>query len=288
MIGGAQLGMNYGIANHHGQVSELEVIKILNLAHSKQILTIDTASQYGTSENILGKFAQADFKIITKLSPLEPGITDVKNHIKNQCLLSLLRLQRNACEGLLVHHANDLLGSQGEWVYEALSELKTTNHVKKIGVSVYAPEQVDELMNRFKLDIIQFPLNILDQRFLKNHLLQELKQNGIELHARSIFLQGLLLMKPDAIRDYFKPIQPLLITLHQECQDKGLTINQALIEFVTSINEIDQYIFGIDNHQHLIEIIDSISTCKDNRRIQSEKYACNDLNMINPMNWNAV
>ena len=286
-IGGAQLGMDYGVANLTGRMKETEISKIFELAHSMEIHTIDTASQYGDSERLIGRLARKDFNIVTKLPPLpfDVSIIDLKKLIKNQCIESLERLHRDSCEGLLVHNAKDLLGDKGEHVYEALCELKSSDYTKKIGVSVYSPDQVYNLISRFKLDIIQLPLNILDQRFLQNQLLQKLKKSGIELHARSIFLQGLLLMTPHSIPEYFKPIKPLLIDLHKECAKKEISLKQALIEFVTSIEEIDYCIFGVDNSQQFREIIDSFQNIQTICRIPSKKYACNDVCMINPTYW---
>lgn len=288
MIGSAQFGMNYGIANHDGQLATGEIEKILQLAAAMKINYIDTASAYGASESILGKLANPEFKIVTKLSSLDLEIDDINDHVINQCFLSLKKLQRETCEGLLVHHANDLLGPKGEQVYDALSELKKIKKIKKIGVSVYSPEQVYALLDRFKLDIVQFPLNIVDQRFIQKPLLEKMKGSGIELHARSIFLQGLLLMKNDNIPDYFKQIKPLLQTFNEECQSKGLQPRQALIEFITSIKEIDHFIVGIDNHHQFSEIVTDLLNCKTNCRIQFSQYECNDPNIINPMNWKMV
>lgn len=285
MIGSAQFGMHYGIANQNGQVHGQEIEKILSLAKSMQINQIDTASAYGESEAILGQYANEEFDVVTKLLPLNEEMDDINRYVKIQYLHSLARLRRETCEGLLVHHAENLLGPKGEWVYEALSELKIAGFVKKIGSSVYSPEQVYALIDRFKLDIIQFPLNILDQRFLQHQLLLKLKQSGIELHARSIFLQGLLLMQYEKIPNHFNKIKPLLLVMQKECESKGLTMRQALIEFIISIKEIDHCIFGIDNHQQLNEIINDVLQVMDESRIQFNDYACDDLDIINPTNW---
>jgi aryl-alcohol dehydrogenase-like predicted oxidoreductase len=285
IIGGAQLGMNYGIANHNGQIAENEAKKIFNLAHSMKIDMIDTAFQYGSSESVIGKIANSNFKIITKLSPLPININHLADYVKNQFFLSLDRLKRKSCEGLLVHHAEDLLGARGASLYEVLLELKYLNRVKKIGISVYSPEQIYPLVDRFKLDIIQFPINLFDQRFLQNNLLENLKNYGIELHARSIFLQGLLLIDNSNISSYFNAIKPALNSLKKECQEKGIKLREALIEFVASIYHIDYCIFGIDSFQQFQEIVNDFINCDSVCRIQSKKYICNDINIINPMNW---
>lgn len=283
MLGTAQLGMNYGIANTSGQVCEDEVTKILSLAQSMQINAIDTATAYGESEKVLGKHANQQFRITTKLSPLSLNSEDIS--IEKQLQLSLDRLQRESCEGLLVHHANDLLGPSGEQIYRAIDELKKGKKINKIGASVYSPEQARALIDKFHLDIIQFPLNLFDQRFLQNNFLSELKERNIELHARSIFLQGLLLMTDDKVPAHFNRVKPLLNSLREECQYKNISLRAALIEFVTSINEIDYYIFGIDNHNQLEEIIHDVLHCNDTCTLESKKYLCDDLDIINPMNW---
>jgi aryl-alcohol dehydrogenase-like predicted oxidoreductase len=285
MLGSAQFGMSYGIANRQGQLSEKNIKKIFELAAIHKIDSIDTASQYGSSEAIIGKLSPVSLKIFTKLRPLIPGMNDINDFVSHQLNLSLGDLKRPSIEGLLVHHADDLLGPKGEFLYEALIEAKLNKKIKKIGVSVYFPEQVYRLMNRYSLDVIQFPLNIFDQRFLNNSLILELCKKNIELHARSIFMQGLLLMQPDHIPSYFDKIKKSLHVFQTDCETLKISAQQALIEFATSIKEIKYYIIGIDNHLQFSEIISYFSHSQSICRIDFEKFRCEDLDMINPMRW---
>lgn len=283
MIGTAQFGMNYGIANQDGQVQENEITKILNLAEKNKISMIDTASQYGTSETILGKLANPKhFKMISKLRPLPKESLNIDSFVRQECLSSLNHLKRESLDGLLIHHAADLLNPRGKPLYEALHRLKQENKIKKIGISVYCPEQLLNLLDFFTFDIIQLPLNILDQRFLQKDFLSQLKENKIELHVRSIFLQGLLLM--ENIPSYFDSIKPLLSALREDCMQNNLTLRKACIQFILSVKEIDHSIFGIDNHHQFSEIIADFSNSQT-QKLNFNKYRCDDLQIINPINW---
>ena len=113
----------------------------------------------------------------------------LEKHIKN----SLKRLNVQSLHGLLLHNSKDLLSDKGKMLVDSLKKIKSNGLVNKIGVSVYAPSEFDRIFDLIKIDIVQAPLNIIDRRFETSGLLTKL-YNGIEIHIRSVFLQGLLLM----------------------------------------------------------------------------------------------
>ena len=135
----------------------------------------------------------------------------------------------------MFHESTDLLGPNGNDLWNLVYDFKNKGYVKKIGVSVYTPEVLIDIIKQYKIDIVQMPLNILDQRFV--FLLKELKSNNIEIHTRSTFLQGLLLMADCDINPYFDEIRPLLNQIPNPKLDYAL-------QFVNNIRDVDKIIVG--------------------------------------------
>ena len=194
VIGTAQFGNAYGISNTDGKVARDEVKSIIEFAHSHNIKKIDTAIAYGESESILGELGVSNFEVTTKLSSPPKDADDIGKFVIDQVEGSLSRLQINHLHGVLLHSPTMLLEPYSDGLVEALNLLRTSGKVHHIGVSVYEPEDLDSVLSVMKIDMVQAPFNILDTRFRDTGWLEKLKSKGISFQARSIFLQGLLLM----------------------------------------------------------------------------------------------
>ncbi|MCK4650915.1 aldo/keto reductase [Candidatus Babeliales bacterium] len=286
-IGTAQFGLSYGISNKHGQTSLKEIKEILKTTKKYNINLIDTASLYGQSEEILGKCLNKDnsFKIITKTPYFNgPEITSQDIiQLRTTVTTSLKKLNQKSIYGILIHNTDNLFLKNGELLLKELKKLKNESLVKKIGFSIYSPHQIDSLLDSFEFDIIQIPINILDQRLLIDGHLKKLKKSKIEIHARSIFLQGLLLMPLNEIPSFFKPIYNKLKEYHNKIRYNNITPLQAAIGFIKKIKEIDYIIIGINNKQQLTE---NINAYKEKiKKIDFKKFACFNEQIINPTNW---
>ena len=187
-LGTVQFGLDYGISNKNKKVNKEEAYNILNIAINAGVDTIDTAATYGDSEVVLGSVLLNTDKlnIVTKI-PLVQGETNKKQIIQESFFQSLQKLNKNSVYGLLVHHSSDLTGEEGDLVLEAITDLKKSGKVRKIGVSVYDSQSIDEVLKLFTPDIIQLPVSIADQRLIRSGHLKKLKQKGVEIHARSVF-----------------------------------------------------------------------------------------------------
>ncbi len=205
-LGTVQFGLLYGIANDNGQVSEREAKRILEYAKEFSIDTLDTAIAYGSSEQCLGDIGVENWDIVTKLSAIPKDCKKVGAWIEGQLLESLKRLNVRNVKGFMLHNPMQLLEQHGEEIWSTMVNMKDRGFVNKIGLSVYSPQELDQILNFIQPDIIQIPLNILDQRFLEKNYINRLKESGIEIHARSAFLQGLLLLPLSNITPWFNPI----------------------------------------------------------------------------------
>lgn len=275
-LGTVQFGLEYGISNKNGKVTPDEVKNILDYAKSIGIDTLDTAYGYGNSEEVLGQIDLEDFNVVTKTVHIDHNLDRVQNFERfRDCFYeSQKKLGYIQLHGLMFHNANDLLSSNGLALWELLGDFKEKEYVRKIGVSVYKPEELEEIMKMVDLDIVQLPLNILDQRFLP--VLPELKKKNIEIHTRSTFLQGLLLMDPKDVNPYFEPILPIL---------KNLPSNKlaAALHFVKNIKKVDKIIIGVTNKKELQEIYSQYN--KNAEQIDFSQFKISDEKFINPSKW---
>ncbi|MUG97027.1 aryl-alcohol dehydrogenase [Scytonema sp. UIC 10036] len=288
-LGTAQFGLNYGISNLLGKTSAEEVEKILEVAIRNGVSFIDTAPGYGTSEEILGKKILHDsiFQIITKTPKFsDNSITkDDVEMLEKTFLQSISKLNKASVYGLLVHNADDLLSENGDLLIKKMQELKSQNLVKKIGVSIYNGEQIEKILDSYPIDLIQVPINVLDQRLLFSGYLHKLKKFNIEIHARSIFLQGLLLMNPEHVSSFFNSIREHLKIYHEFILSKGITPIQAALNFVTQLTDIDVVLVGINNHQQLKEIfLASTDSCPISSQ-EFAQFALTDKFILNPGYW---
>jgi aryl-alcohol dehydrogenase-like predicted oxidoreductase len=283
-LGTVQWGLSYGIANESGAPRNETIKSILYESQQIGIKVLDTAAQYGDAEKVLGMNTLEVFDVVTKTPKLSVSrITETEIYQLQKTFQD--SLQKLSCEkiyGLLVHHVEDILVPGGNKIITIMKQLKAKEKVKKIGVSVYDSKQVDAVMEIFKPDLIQLPLSVLDQRMLSSGHLEMLKKEGVEIHVRSVFLQGLLLMPLDKIPTYFKPIKPLLIRWHKATQEQGLTSTQAALSFVKSIPYVDKLIVGVDSMAQFRACVDdfSIETIFD-----AQGLACNDPSFLNPSLW---
>jgi aryl-alcohol dehydrogenase-like predicted oxidoreductase len=284
-IGTVQFGLDYGVANKSGQVSRKDAKSIISLARLSGIDALDTAISYGESETCLGAIGLGGFKVITKLPPIPGNITDVATWVYDQMEESLYRLNLTSVYGLLLHHSQQLLGSKGKDLSRAIQQLKIRGKVQKIGVSIYAPSELDRLMGVCKIDIVQAPFNLIDQRLEKSGWLQKLYNSGVEVHVRSVFLQGLLLMTTSEVPEKFKYWQPLLNTFHNWLIDNNISALQACIGFVHAHPQIAKIVVGVDSKEQLKQLIQVEKLPKN---IIWPNINCSDENLINPSSWDIL
>lgn len=286
-LGTAQFGMNYGVSNREGKSPAEEVSRILDVAARNKIHVLDTAALYGTSEDILGKTLPRDhhFSIVTKT----PGFNKDRITSSEAWLLentferSLAKMGQPAIYGLLIHNADDLLRDGGHLLMEKMLDIKRRRLVKKVGVSVYTGQQVDRILDMYEPDIVQLPINVLDQRLLTGGRLAKLKSAGVEIHARSVFLQGLLLMDPETLPPYFYPFREHLGNYHEAIRRQGVSAVQAALGFVAGLDEVDVVLCGVNNQRQLLEICLLADKPVDSEMLA--RFALSDVSVLNPSLW---
>ena len=284
-LGTVQFGMKYGIANDSNVFPQSEIKEILKLAALKNINTIDTAIAYGSSEENLGKEKLDPFNIITKLQSLPDDKRNISLWVKKEINSSLERLNQKKVYGVLLHNTKDLSGVHGNAIYDALLELKENNLISKIGISIYSPDELDEVIPKFKIDIVQSPFNVFDTRLQNSGWMEELHNMNIKIHTRSTFLQGLLLMQEEKIPSKFSKWKSLFNAWNEEIANKNITKMEACLQFSCSFKEIDRVIFGVDNLKQFKEVI-GYDFLNDLNNLTS--FSSTDESLINPSKWNIL
>jgi aryl-alcohol dehydrogenase-like predicted oxidoreductase len=286
-LGTAQFGFPYGISNSLGKPAPEEVKRIIDVARLGGIKIIDTAHDYGDSEAVIGRCLDkhSQFNIVTKSLPLRKSCVTSEDvdHVLAAFHLSLDRLRQPAVYALLAHNAGDLLVKDGGQLMDALSTLKTNGLVQKVGVSVYDQIELDAVLERFDVDIVQIPFNVLDQRLLMSGSLARLKHAGVEVHARSVFLQGLLLMEPDSLGKHFLAAQSPIRRLRDFARERGRTLLETALRFVAERKEIDCAIIGVSRHEELHEIFAAFQG--EDMAEDYSGFAINDESILNPARW---
>ena len=276
-LGTVQFGLDYGITNSTGKVQIREVTSILEYAKEKNINVLDTASGYGNSEEVLGKIGINHFQIVTKTTSINNGIDKVIESFYQ----SLKNLNQQKIDGLLIHNTEEVKNEQFDVLFQEITGLKQQGLIDKIGFSTYTPEQIDFLLENFDFDLIQVPFNVFDTRLLQGGQLQRLKNKGIEIHARSVFLQGILLDFND-LPSYFLTWENQFNVYQEIVKKSGLSKLEYALNFVLDIKELDKILVGVYNVEQLQEIITA-----SQKKIRTElmPFSIDDIDLLNPSLW---
>ena len=286
-IGTAQFGLNYGFANQYEKVKENEVNKIFCLATRHGITKLDTAPSYGDAELVIGKIEEVvkNFRITTKLPNFSTNVISSSQIFtaKNSFTQSLARLRVKSVDGLLIHHGTDLLKSGGEKLFDLAQELREKKLVSRIGVSVYSDDPIIDILNIFELDFIQLPLNLFDQTLQENGTLEQVANRGIEIEARSVFLQGILTMSTRELPAHLSD----LCSLHQRLTDLAdklsVSPQRICLDFLRSVPQIKNVIIGVNTEQQLKEIV--MNLAQNPLQINYSQFSVQTKELVNPKLW---
>ena len=250
-LGTAQFGLDYGINNTRGKIPKNEVFEILEYALQNGIEFIDTAYAYGDSEKVLGDFIKNNpngekFKIISKI----PNVENIDKAIEE----TFTNLAVDKLYGYLVYNFNSFL--ENTKIFDTVLRLKHTTKVEKIGFFLHYPEEYYKIKN-LEIDILQIHYSIFDQRFCK--IFEELKEKKIEIHARSVFLQGPVFKKPKELEGRFSKLKDKPSYINSLSKELGIPLNAIFLNFVLENENVDKVVIGVDRLENLKENIDSLS-----------------------------
>ncbi len=274
-LGTVQFGLNYGINNSSGQVKEEEVSKILTFAKDHNLIYLDTARAYGNSEEVLGRNNLQGFQIISKVSANAVDASDIHK--------SLQKLGLEKIYGYLFHSFENY--QQNPHIFEELVKFKEEGIIEKIGFSLYHPSELEYLMDQnISFDLIQIPFNLLDKRFYS--LIK--KYNHLEVHVRSIFLQGLFFKSFHDLPIFLKPLQPVLEKLDTISKKLNISMLQLALSYVNGIAEIDKLVLGVDTLDQLKSSLtnyDTLPILPIDIKTEIDNLVIEHEDLLIPSNW---
>ena len=280
-LGTVQFGLDYGITNKNGQIGCDEAVRILDRAAAEGIDILDTASAYGSSETVIGDYGRnggAPFNIVSKTAPSSA------EEFRESLRFSLFHLGSTSLYGYLFHDIKMFFSHPDLW--QSMEQAKEYGQVRKVGFSLYHPSELEQLMrDRIPFDILQVPFSILDQRFAP--YFDELHRAGVEVHVRSVFLQGVLLQDPSLLHFRFSKIEKKLRSLHALAREKKIPVTALCLGFASLNPSIDRVVIGVDNLRSLEENIAAAKHEDEVRPFLEEVAALKeqDENIILPNRW---
>lgn len=277
LLGSAQFGLSYGLMNKYGQVPAEEVESILHTAYYAGIRSIDTSGDYGNSESVIGailnEHPELRFDVFSKNAS-----DDVQLSFKE----SLNRLQ--SIYGYSIHYFNTYRNNPSAW--SELCELKEKGYVKKIGMSIYTVNELEYLLEHCSdMDMIQLPASILDRRFFQ--YFNDLTEKEVEIHIRSVFLQGVFFKNPEMLPESLSSLKTSLTRIQRHCTRKGMRIEEFALNYILSIPQVSKVLMGVHTCSQLEANIESLSKTIDEEDICFvDSLTVSDQNILNPSNWN--
>ena len=285
VLGTANLGMPYGISKAaKACLVPRQVEALLAGAASLGINVVDTSPAYGNAESIVG--AYDCFKVVTKVQKIDSNVIRASDidAIERVLQNSLEKVGRESFYGLLVHQPDDLFKKGAGLLVEWMQSVRSKGVASKIGVSVYSTDEVDKLYTSFPFDIVQLPLNIMNQSFVCTGAIEMLAQKGVEIHARSLFLKGVLL-KMDLSRT---TVSHELGVYHLKYLKYLREVNCSLLDacklFAQQQTLIDKWVIGVGSKRQLDEILSPIEY--DGEELSFTEWSNMNQSFSDPRRWN--
>lgn len=292
VLGTVQFGMDYGVQGGT-RPSEEVISEILSLSLEKKINHFDTASSYGNAEETLGGYIEnnpgsaEEMHIISKLAP--HALVDLPHRrwkdiiLKNACE-SIRKLNISKLEAFLFHNAEYIFD---ENAVGALQCVRNENMAKKIGVSIYSPQEAMKALEYDEIKVIQIPYNVFDQRLDKCGFFEKAKRKGIEVYARSSLLQGLLMMEPNCLPENMRFAERYIKRFLSICREYNTSPLKAAVGYVGGHAGIDYVVFGVDNKAQLLEYLSMQEEMltEDMTKTLQKEFEDVEEKLVNPVLW---
>ena len=288
-LGTVQFGLNYGVSNKLGQPSIAKAHAILDIAKDAGITTLDTALGYGESHQVLASYPSINdsFNIVTKLPPLQKeqfSNQDAEHYIAliDQCFSEFKTQKINA---ILFHQASDIEKQGVAPVLACLKQRQLENQLASKGVSLYSGAELESFKQLSEINLVQIPYNAFDTYFKYTGALSLLSKNKTQVHARSCFLQGLLLMPINELASYFKPWKQHLLSFHQLAQHLDVSALTLSLAYALKEDEIDKVVVGVNTESELEQILEAYQGSIQISHEVLKEMTVNDPRLTNPANW---
>ena len=275
ILGTVQLGIDYGINNSSGKPSLAQSFDILETAFDNGLRILDTAEAYGNSQEVIGEFHKEypnkEFKVITKLAAKHSVTKEsfISNIRKNCEVLGVKQLH-----GFMFHNYDSFI--QNSEFYEELLKAKKLGLIKFAGISLYTNNEIDDIATNFSdFDFIQIPFNLFDNESKRKEEIEKAREKQIDIHTRSVFLQGLFFKSTKDLSEKMKPFEPYLEKLNLLKTECDLTTEEIALNYVLQKEYIDHVLIGVENVDQLKS---NLTTCNKNNEIPHS--VLNNINIL--------
>ena len=284
ILGTVQFGLDYGVNNSVGKPSKIAIEEILDTAFNNKIRILDSAEAYGNSQERIGEYhkkSSNSFQVITKFSKAR---LDLPSKVTERVYANLKTLNVESLYSYMFHSYADFKSFYPDFKEDLIS-LREEKSIKKIGVSLYTNEELEEVLEHSDIDLIQLPFNLLDNSSQRKEILLKAKSKGIEIHTRSVFLQGLFFKNAKALEGNIKILKPNLEELIGLVNANTKMVDLAL-NYACQQEYIDNVLIGVDTVDQLRTNIESVKKQLPSLIIEKiNKIDIKDKKMINPSNW---
>lgn len=284
ILGTVQFGLDYGINNNTGIISEKKIKEILDYAFNNGIKLLDTAEAYGSSQKKIGEYhkkSRNKFGVITKFSSKTNSKSiDIIKRIQTN--LKILNVNKLYC---YMFHSFKEFDTSFQTYRKDLLQLRKNGVINRIGVSIYTNDEFEKVLRFKDITLVQLPFNLLDNDNKRGSIIKKAKEKGIEIHTRSVFLQGLFFKNLNKLPSKTKALSGYLNYLHDFC-DEDYNINDLALNYVYNKKNIDKVLIGVDNILHLKLNLNSVKKRIKNKLIKEiENVNVKENNLLNPSNW---
>ena len=283
-LGTVQWGQTYGLSDHSAILSNFEISSLIKLAIKENVYCLDTSQNYGDAEELIGKYVGPKIPTITKINIPAENVPDdaAEKFVLDSINISRIKLRVQTLAGVLVHNT-DFLYSKGTKKYiKALSKAKHLGLIHKFGFSIYDTQDLTNVTNLCDPDIVQVPLNVFNQEFITCPIIEEISGRGCEIHARSIFLQGLLLSKIERLSKFFKPYEKDICEWNKFCMQNKISPMAACLDFIKTAKHVDVAILGVNSTKQFRE---NISAFNQNLNLDYSRFSKHENNLTDPRRW---
>lgn len=289
-LGTVQFGLDYGFTKRKTQD---EVNSILQTANENGITLLDTAREYGDSEEKIGNFMENykhNFVVATKLRLIDDldnlNYSNLKNCVYNSVEESLEMLQLNKIPILQLHQTVDKIYKNDEF-WNVINQLKEDNLIDLFGVSVYELHETRFITENYmnSVDFFQIPYNIFDRRF--DDIQEKLMNNNLGLISRSTFLKGIIPCSIEEIPKGLEEIKPFKEKLSELASELNVTEADLASIFVYYNDYINSTILGVNSSEELESNINSINRFNENllKNVNFDNLRVNNDYLIDPRKW---
>lgn len=285
ILGTVQFGLNYGINNTIGKMSEDKVFELLETAYDLGVRTLDTAEAYGNAHSVISNFHKQSKKRFNIISKYSSSNFDYPIDLVERIQFHCSNFNVNYLEGYMFHSYNDLKMNINNDP-KVLDNIKNSGLVKKIGVSVYSNDEIEDLLNFKNINLIQLPFNLFDNEYQRKEILEKAKKRNIEIHTRSVFLQGLFFKNINTLNTILLPLKNDLIELGLILKKYNIDMNSLALNYAINKPYIDKVLIGVDSLEQLknnIKATESICDKSIYRKIDCINVE--NTKLLNPSNW---